>query len=64
MGAWVEALAQVARETGVPTKKARQQAQDVISRIQGSLVMARVLKDYGPFERTLTEIPDVLLGKK
>ncbi len=63
MGAWVEALAKVARETGVPAKKARQQAQDAIGRIQGSLVMARVLKDYGPFERMLLELPTVLLGK-
>ena len=61
---WVEALTKVAREAGLSGKKARQKAQDAISRIQGSLVMARVLKDYGPFERTLSELPDVLLGKK
>ncbi len=62
MGAWVEALAKVARKAGVPQKKASQQAQDAISRIQGSLVMARVLKDYGPFERMLLELPTVLLS--
>jgi len=64
MGAWVEALAKVAREAGVPAQKARQQAQDAISRIQGSLVMARILKDYGPFERTLSELPTALLSNK
>ncbi|MEE8126435.1 MAG: TetR/AcrR family transcriptional regulator [Nitrospirales bacterium] len=64
MGAWVECLAKVAREAGVPAKKARQQAQDAIGRIQGSLVIARVLKDYGAFERTLLELPDVILGRK
>lgn len=63
MSFWVEALAKAARESGVPTKKARQQAQDVIGRIQGSLVMARVLKDCGPFERAISEIPTVLLKK-
>ncbi len=60
---WVEALAKVAREGGVPNKKARQQAQDGISRLQGSLVMARILKDYGPFERTLSDLPTVILKK-
>ena len=61
MGAWIDALAQVARETGIPAKKAKLQAQDAISRIEGSLVMSRVLKDNGPFERMLLELPDVLL---
>ncbi|MEC4679284.1 MAG: TetR/AcrR family transcriptional regulator [Nitrospirales bacterium] len=64
MGAWVEALAKVARETGIPAKKARLQAQDAIGRIEGSLVMVRVLKDIGPFERMLLELPDVLLRNK
>ena len=64
MGAWVEALAKIARETGIPPKKARQQAQDAISRIQGSLVMARVLKDNSVFERTLSELPTILLSHK
>ena len=64
MGAWVEAIAKVAREAGVSPKKARQQAQDAITRIQGSLVMGRVLKDCGPFERTLAELPQVVLGEK
>ena len=64
MGAWVEAIAKVAREAGVPPKRARQQAQDAITRIQGSLVMARVLKDFGPFQRTLAELPQVVLGEK
>jgi hypothetical protein len=64
MGAWVEALAKVAREAGVPAKKARHQAQDAISLLQGGLVMARVMKDTGPFERTLTNLPNVLLSTK
>ena len=64
MTTWVEVLAKVARETGIPAKKARQHAQDAIGRIEGSLVVGRVLKDYGPFERTLLDLPDVILGKK
>lgn len=64
VAAWVEALVQVAREGGVPTKKARQQAQDAIGRIQGALVIARILKDDGSFERALIDLPIVLLTKK
>ena len=63
MSAWVEELAKVVRETGISPKKARQQAQDAISQIQGTLVVARVLKDYGPFERMLSELPTTLLRK-
>ncbi|WP_447968686.1 TetR/AcrR family transcriptional regulator [Nitrospira sp. M1] len=62
LAAWVEALAKVAREAGVSTTKARQQAQDAIGRIQGSLVMARVLQDRGPFERTLLKLPTMILS--
>ncbi len=64
MGAWVEALAKVAREAGVSTKKARQQAQDAISLLQGGLVMARVMNDTGPFERTLAKLPEIILSNK
>lgn len=62
MQGWVEALAKVAREAGVPTKKAGQQAQDAISLLQGGLVMARVLNDREPFERSLANLPNVILG--
>ena len=64
MSAWVDELAKVAREGGVSPKKARQKAQDAISQIQGTLVVARVMKDYGPFERMLSDLPTTLLGKQ
>ena len=64
IAAWVEALANVAREAGAPKVKAYQRAQDAIGRIQGSLVIARVLHDRGPFERTLAKLPDIILDKK
>lgn len=63
MSVWVDELAKVAREGGVTAKKARMYAQDAISHIQGTLVVARVMKDYGPFERMLTELPTTLLRK-
>ncbi len=64
MSAWVNELAKVAQEGRVSAKKARQKAQDAISQIQGTLVVARVIKDYGPFERMLAELPTTLLGKQ
>ena len=64
MSAWVDGLTKVAREAGVSPRKAQQQAKDVISQIQGTLVVARVMKDYGPFERMLSELPTTLLRKK
>ncbi|MDT7043595.1 TetR/AcrR family transcriptional regulator [Candidatus Nitronereus thalassa] len=63
MSAWVDGLAKVAREAGVSPKKAKQQAQDAVSQIQGTLVVARVIKDYGPFERMLDDLPRTLLRK-
>ncbi|GJL57105.1 MAG: TetR family transcriptional regulator [Nitrospirales bacterium] len=64
MSEWVDKLAKVVREAGVSSKNARQHAQDAISHIQGTLVVARVMKDYGPFERMLSELPTTLLRKK
>lgn len=62
MTAWTRALAAVAREAGVPAKRAQQRAEDAIARIQGTLVLARATDDRRPFERALHELPQVLLG--
>ena len=64
MGAWVDTLSKLAREAGIPPQKARQRAQDAVSRIQGALVLARNMKDTGPFERALKDFPAMLLGAK
>lgn len=64
MTAWARALAAVAREAGLPAKRAQQRAEDAIVRIQGALVVARAMGDTGPFERTLRELPQVILGQK
>ena len=64
MKAWGRALAAVAREAGLPAKAAQQRAEDAIGRIQGSLVLARAMDDTAPFERTLRELPHVILGEK
>jgi len=60
MQAWVSAFAQVARESGLGVASARTRAEEAIVRIEGSLVLARVLGDTSGFERVLKSLPDLL----
>ena len=60
MQAWVSAFAQAAKESGLGTAAARSRAEEAIIRIEGSLVLARVLGDTGGFERVLKSLPDLL----
>ena len=63
MQAWVDAIATMLRESGLPPRTARERAQDALIRIQGSLVMARATGDPMPFRRTLRNLPQDLLRK-
>ena len=63
MQAWVDAIATMLRGSGLPTRAARERAQDAVIRIQGSLVMARATGDPKPFRRTLRDLPQDLLRK-
>jgi AcrR family transcriptional regulator len=56
------ALAGVAREAGQTPASARRRAQDALLRIEGALVVARSSGDTAPFQRTLRELPEFLLG--
>jgi len=60
MQAWVSAFAQVAKESGLGGAVARSRAEEAILRIEGSLVLARVLGDTTGFERVLKSLPDLL----
>ena len=60
MQAWVTAFAQVAKESGMGTAAARSRAEEAIVRIEGSLILARVLGDTTGFERVLKSLPDLL----
>lgn len=60
MQAWINAFAQIAREGGQGIAVARSKAEEAIVRIEGSLVLARVLGDTAAFERTLKLLPDLL----
>lgn len=59
---WIEALADLVAEAGVPRGEARLRAQDAVIRIEGALIVAGALNDTAPFRRTLSRIPADLLG--
>ncbi len=63
IAAWVDAIATMLRESGLPRRTARERAEDAVIRIQGSLVMARASGDPKPFRRTLRNLPQDLLRK-
>jgi TetR/AcrR family transcriptional repressor of lmrAB and yxaGH operons len=60
MQAWVNAFAQVAKESGFGIATARSRAEEAIVRIEGSLILARVLGDTTGFDRVLKSLPDLL----
>ncbi len=61
MEAWIEAIATMLLESGIPQPTARERAEDALMRIQGGLVMARAKGDPLPFQRTLRSLPQDLL---
>jgi AcrR family transcriptional regulator len=60
MQTWIASFAQVARESGVGPAGARSRAEEAILRIEGSLILARVLGHTAGFERVLKSLPDLL----
>lgn len=60
MRAWINAFAQIAQESGMSRTTACSRAEEAISRIEGSLVLARVLGQSAAFDRTLKLLPDLL----
>jgi TetR/AcrR family transcriptional regulator, lmrAB and yxaGH operons repressor len=62
MQAWIAAFAQIARESGMSQAAARSKAEEAIIRIEGSLVLGRVLGDTAAFERAIKLLPSLLTG--
>jgi len=60
MEAWIAAFAAIARESGMSQAMSRLKAEEAILRIEGSLVLGRVLGDTAAFERTLRLLPALL----
>ena len=58
--AWLKAFAEIAKESGLSARLSRLRAEEAIVRIEGSLVVARVLGDSQPFQRVIKFLPDML----
>ncbi|MGL5794178.1 MAG: TetR/AcrR family transcriptional regulator [Waterburya sp.] len=58
---WVEAIAEVLVAAGIEQQIAREQAEDAIAKIQGTLILARSLDDLEPFQRALRQIKNLTL---
>ncbi len=56
---WIEAISEVLVAAGIEEKIAREQAEDAIAKIQGTLILARGLDDLEPFQRTLRQIKEL-----
>lgn len=62
-GAWLKAMADVARAANLPPAIARQRAEEALIRIEGSLVLSRATGDPRPFQRVLRSLPGLLTDR-
>lgn len=53
---WIDALALALAARGYGRKKARARAEEIVSAIQGAIVLVRALNDPGAFARTLERL--------
>ena len=53
---WVDALALALSEIGYGRKKARARSEEIVSGVQGAIVLARALDDPGQFERAIERL--------
>lgn len=60
MRQWLDAFAGVAKESGLTAAQARARAEEAIVRIEGGLVLSRVLGEPTAFERALKAVPELL----
>ena len=60
LDAWLGAFTQLARNSGFTPAAARDRAEQAIIGIEGSLVLARVKADTGPFLRAIRKLPRLL----
>jgi TetR/AcrR family transcriptional regulator, lmrAB and yxaGH operons repressor len=51
---WIEAIEQLARDSGMPTSRARQFAEDWVARLQGALILQAANGDAGPYKRAMS----------
>lgn len=58
--AWLDAMAAAAARSGADSRESDRRAREAFVRIEGALVLARVLGDRTEFQRTLDALPDIL----
>src|ERR1700760_2204863 len=61
---WTDAVAHLARESGMTELKARQFGEDWIARIQGALILHAATGDCKPFERAMNVLTDLTKPSK
>ena len=61
---WIDALAEVAREAGVPVDEAAERAEQAVLEIQGALILSAALETRQPFRRIIDSLPNKLLAPK
>jgi hypothetical protein len=60
MRAWIKAFTDIARESDLDANLSRSRAEEAVVRIEGALIVSRVLGDNGPFQRCMKLLPDLL----
>ncbi|MEM9088728.1 MAG: TetR/AcrR family transcriptional regulator [Cyanobacteria bacterium P01_F01_bin.53] len=58
---WIGAIADILIESGLEKTLALQQGQDALISIQGALIVSQALDDTSLFQRTIQQLPQVLL---
>ncbi len=58
---WIEMLASVIEEAGIPSRRARERAEEAVIAIQGALVVSKALGSEHAFKRLMKRLPDDLL---
>ncbi|MEM9219048.1 MAG: TetR/AcrR family transcriptional regulator [Cyanobacteria bacterium P01_F01_bin.150] len=59
--AWIEAIADILVEFGIDKALALKRGQDALIAIQGSLIVSHAVDDTSLFQRTIQQLPQVLL---
>ena len=54
--AWIDALAAILRDAGLPRALARTRSEDAVARIQGALLLGRALDHHRPLRRALADL--------
>lgn len=57
----IKVFADLAKESGVPTRLAKKRGESLIIQIQGALVISRTLDSNTPFKTLVKDIPEFLL---